>query len=373
MLPDLSALTLDTKAKPDGSAPPPSMIFLTSHNTAIAPAVVSGDNPYHKRTKVWFESVAEQPFPVLVELDKNAPAFGAFQNCSTLSHIVDSALDHKTVLKLLQEVSSRCDLVVLYDFKSPVDPRVKSSSCEVHWTDMLNSAGVKFRQRTSFKKPRSCEKGNTCQFFSLDTKKNSQCFTIDSSTEDEHRKTYNAGGAPLLSPLFATLNCESDCLAHDGWQMRNVRDCLVRALHTTPDQKLSGQPTDFARIRLRVVTDPPTVVAYMSFGLEEPETLISMDSSGAVDIDTAASFACVALKRGQRWQAFRVFTGEATVVEEPISAYVFEDTGYTAATPVERQGVTLVQFQAAYIESDPPSNTLTRRVSQLLRRSSAAE
>ena len=103
MLPDLSALTLDIEAKPTGSLLPPRTIFLTSHNSAIAPSVLIGENPYHKRTKVWFESVAEQPFPVLVELDKNAPAFGAFQNCSTLSHIVDSALDHKTVLKLLQE------------------------------------------------------------------------------------------------------------------------------------------------------------------------------------------------------------------------------------------------------------------------------
>lgn len=346
MLPDLSTLTLDIEAKPTGSLLPPRTIFLTSHNSAIAPSVLTGENPYHKRTEVWFKSVAVQSFPVLVELDRNSPLLGVFQNCNTLSHLGDSSLSHQAVLKLLKDVSYRCDLVVLYDFKSPVDPRTKSARCEIHWTNMLNMACVKFRQRTSFKRPRSCEKGSTCQFFSLDTKKNGQCFNIDSAKEDLHRKTYNAGGVPLLSPLFATLNCDSDCLAHDGWQMQNVRDCLIRALHTTPDQKLSGQLTDFERVRLRIVTLPLTEVAYMSFGREEPNTLISLDGSGAVEIETALSFACVAVKRGLRWQAFRVFVGGATVVEEPISAFVFEGTGYTATRPVERQGVTLVEFQA---------------------------
>ena len=350
----------------------PNTIYLTSHNTAIAPAVLSGENPYLKRIEAWFESVAVQVHPVLVELDRNAPALGALQNCKTLSHLADASLDHKRVITLLKRLDALCDLVILYDFKSSVDPRAKSTTCEGIWSKLLKEEGIDFRERTSKKKPRGCEEGGTCQFFSLDTKKNGQCFAVDLPLEDLHRKTYNAGGAPLLSPFFAVLTCLSDCLAHDAWNMQSPRDGLIRALHTTPLQKLSGQSTNFTRVRLRVVSNPPTEVAFMAFVNGKPATLISIDDTGDVEFETAASFTCVALKRGAKWQSFRVFGDKATVVEEPISAFVLQGEAYRASKIAvsNEQGV-FVTFEADVLEARSPSARLSRRVSSLLQRKSS--
>ena len=350
---------------------PPRAVYLTSHNTAIAPAVLSGENPYLKRIEVWFESVAVQIHPVLVELDRNAPGVGALQNCKTLSHLADVALDHKRVLTLLKRLDALCELVILYDFKSSVDPRAKSATCEGTWSKLLKQEGIAFRERTSNKKPRECAEDETCQFFSLDTKKNGQCLSMDIPLEDMHRKTYNAGGAPLLSPLFAVLNCNSDCLAHDAWQMQSPRDGLIRALHTTPTQKLSGQTTNFARVVLRVVTDPPTEVAFMAFANGKPSALILVDATGDVEFETASSFACVSLKRGSRWQSFRVFVDKATVVEEPIAASVFKGDAYKASRPEISQRVALVSFASEPLESVSPSLRLSRQLSSLLRRKSS--
>lgn len=370
-LPSLANLKHTIGAQPEEPrGGPPQYIYLTSHNTAIARASLPGEPSLLPRISAWFASVAVQPdYPVLVELDKNMPGVGAVQDCKTLSHLNDAVMPHEQLIGNLAILSTKCKLVVLFDFKNPFKPTAKTKSCQAEWRELLTNAGIQYQERTSLAKPTKCD-GDTCQFFSMDTKKNGQCFTIDTQLEDRHRKTYNAGDAPTLSPLFAVWNCESDCLAHDAWNLQGVRDCLVRALHTTRRQELSGQETDYARVRVRVTVNPPTEIAFLEYGREEPLPFVTMVLTGDHTFETAASFSVVAVKQGSRWRACRVFNDEA--VEEPIAASHFVLGGYEVEDVTEEaDGVRHVDFSADPVDLDAQDRRISKRLSRAITRRSS--
>jgi hypothetical protein len=320
----------------------PSHIFLTSHNTAIVPFL--GSQEYLRRVDTWFESIERQEkLPVLVELDRNLPVVSALQSCETLSHGTDAVMPHEDLLKNLLTLSTKCQLIVLFDFKKASNPTKKTTSCQDYWRKLFDTTEISYQERTSVKKPGECEEGKVCNFFSLDTKKNAECLKLSDVLKDEHRKTYNAGGQPRLSPLFAVMNCYSDCLAHDAWNLTDVRDCIIRGLHTTSTSGLSSQPTDFARVRMHVHTEPATSIAVMRFGDEGPEPFVTVADNGMLEFATAKSFAVVAVKQGSRWRTFRIFAQKA--VEEPISSNVYKSGGYSAPTVTQKEDVTHVDFE----------------------------
>lgn len=340
----------------------PSHIFLTSHNTAVVPFI--GTKEYLRRVYTWFESVERQEnLPVLVELDRNLPVVSALQPCQTLSHGKDAVMPHEKLLENLLALSQKCQLIVLFDFKKASNPTKKTTNCQDYWRELFDKTKISYQERTSAKKPATCQKDG-CEFFSLDTKKNAECLNMSEELQDKHRKTYNAGGgAATLSPLFAVMDCLSDCLAHDAWDLTNTRDCLIRGLHTTSKSGLSSQPTDFTHMKMHVTTSPPTHVAVMRFNSDKPDPYITVVEGGALEFVAAKSFAVVAVKQGTRWRTFRIFTGQA--VEEPISSNVYQSGGYSAPKVTQNEDVTHVNFNqgeaAVLTEANRSSSLLNRR------------
>lgn len=315
---NLPALSLATTP----SAGKPTHIFLTPHNTAIVPA---RNADYFKRIETWVHMVGNQPEqPVLVELDRNKPVIGSVDGC-ILSHLIDNAMQTKPFLDLLAELSKKCMLVVLFDFKNSWNPLSKTHTCQPDWRELLKKWGIKYVERVKVNDTRG--EGT----YKMETLTNNECGNNKDELSLDHRKTYAAGKLPLLSPLYAVWNCNSDSLAHDIWQLQNVRDCLIRALHTNADGMLTYQKTDYSQVTVNVSGPNNAQIAYLEMTGGAPEKLVqqaTLRQGTSLAFKTAASFKVVAVLHNGAWLAYRLF--DTTVALEPIAAKHLMPIGYSA-------------------------------------------
>jgi hypothetical protein len=277
--------------------------------------------------------------PVLVELDRNKPVLGSVDQCA-LSHLMDSAMGQKPLLELLAALSKKCRLVVLFDFKSSANPLSKSDTCKPEWRKLMSDAGIKFTERVKLD---SNAQGG--EVYAMDTLTNDACGKNKGDLSLQHRKTYATGKLPLLSPLHAVWNCNSDSLAHDSWQLNNERDCLIRALHTDSSGKLTYQKTDYERVFVNVSGPTGAQIAYLEWTGDAPQQLVQKTTLQQGDVftfQTAASFNVVAVSYNGAWLAYRLFGDK--VVLEPIAAKHVPPIGYSAELVIASGVNAHVQF-----------------------------
>lgn len=320
---NLPALLLPTTPPPNK----PRRLFLTSHNTAIVPLMHGPRSSvnYFDRVKTWFDMVEEQPTqPVLIELDRNKPVLGAVDGCA-LSHLVDNAMETEPLLDLLAALSNKCKLVILFDFKSSANSFTKTIACVPEWRSLMNAKKIRYTERVKLSSNAENE------VYAMDTLTNDACDKNKVELSLQHRKTYASGKLPLLSPLYAVWNCHSDSLAHDSWRLTNERDCLIRALHTTPNGKLMYHDTDYKRVVVNVSGPIGAQIAYLGWTGAVPERIVlkkTLTQEAVFQFKTAASFNVVAVSYKGAWLAYRLFAKEAVL--EPIAAEHLAPIGYSA-------------------------------------------